>query len=128
VITSSAQPPDSESIKIHGIGSIPESAPGLENGKFVIGDDEEEEAEGEELEKDEKESAEPLSPVSDWEDSDVERNVGSHTVSGWNDDEEELSQFLCGLYHNLFREGARVESALQLAVRAHPKFKYTCHT
>ncbi|XP_078180654.1 phospholipase A I-like protein isoform X2 [Carex rostrata] len=127
VITSSAQPPDSESIKIHGIGSIPEPAPGLENGKFVIGDDEDEEAEEEELENDEKESAEPLSPVSDWEDSDVEKSGGSHIVSGWNDDEEDLAQFLSVLYDKLFREGARVDSALQLAIRAHPKFKYTCH-
>ena len=107
----------------------PEPAPGLENGKFVIGDDEDEdeEAEEEELENDEKESAEPLSPVSDWEDSDVEKSGGSHIVSGWNDDEEDLAQFLSVLYDKLFREGARVDSALQLAIRAHPKFKYTCH-
>ncbi|KAJ4813221.1 Patatin [Rhynchospora pubera] len=130
VITSSAQPPDTESIKIHGVGSIPESAPGVENGKFVIGDDEEEEeeeAKGEELEKDEKELAEPLSPASDWEDSDVDKSVGSHIVSGWDDDEEELSRFLCVLYDNLFREGTKVDLALQSAIRAHPKFKYTCH-
>jgi hypothetical protein len=65
VISSSFEPPDSQTIVYHGMdvnGS-------LENGKFVIGDEEADESE-----------PEPVSPVSDcWEDSDVEKG-GNHDM------------------------------------------------
>lgn len=110
VIAAAAEPPDSQSI-FHGSGEHN----GSENGKFVIGD-----------EDDEDEEAEPVSPVSDWEDSDPDK--GYDGPIDWNDDhEEELSQFVCLLYDMLFREGARVDVALQNALQSHPKLRYTCH-
>ena len=109
VISSSIEPPDSQAIAHHGMdvnGS-------LENGKFVIGDDEGDESE-----------PEPVSPISDWEDSDAEKNgEGNKDI----DDEEYLAQFICLLYDKLFREGVTVDTALQQALRAHPRLKYTCH-
>lgn len=107
VISSSMEPPDSQTIAYYGMdvnGS-------LENGKFVIGDEEAEESE-----------PEPVSPISDWEDSDAEKN-GNHDM----DDEEYLAQFMCLLYDKLFREGVTVDTALQQALRLHPKLKYSCH-
>ncbi|XP_068656988.1 phospholipase A I-like [Aristolochia californica] len=113
VVASSLEPPDRQLALFHGSGG---DFSGIENGRFEIG---EEEAEDEELEP------EPASPVSDWEDSDAEK--GDHS-SGWRDDEEEeLSQFVCLLYDSLFREGARVDVALQNALASHPKLRYTCH-
>ncbi|CAN6205555.1 unnamed protein product [Urochloa humidicola] len=107
VISSSIEPPDSQTIAYYGMdvnGS-------LENGKFVIGDEEAEESE-----------PEPVSPISDWEDSDAEKS-GNHDM----DDEEYLAQFMCLLYDKLFREGVTVDTALQQALRLHPKLKYSCH-
>ncbi|GJN11594.1 hypothetical protein PR202_ga29795 [Eleusine coracana subsp. coracana] len=83
----------------------------LENGKFVIGEDETDELE-----------PEPASPISDWEDSDAEKS-GNNDV----DDEEYLAQFICLLYDKLFREGVTVDTALQQALRLHPKLKFSCH-
>ncbi|RLN34890.1 hypothetical protein C2845_PM03G08670 [Panicum miliaceum] len=107
VISSSIEPPDSQAIGYYGMdvnGS-------LENGKFVIGDEEADESE-----------PEPVSPISDWEDSDAEKS-GNHDM----DDEEYLAQFMCLLYDKLFREGVTVDTALQQALRSHPKLKYSCH-
>lgn len=87
----------------------------FENGKFEIGD---EEAEDEE--------AEPASPVSDWEDSDLEKS-GDHTTNFWDEDEEELSQLVCELYDSLFRDGASIDVALQHALAAHRRLRYSCH-
>lgn len=109
VISSSVEPPDSQAIVYHGMdvnGS-------LGNGKFVIGDDEGDESE-----------PEPVSPISDWEDSDAEKNAETNKHI---DDEEYLAQFICQLYDKLFREGVTVDTALQQALRAHPRLKYTCH-
>ncbi|XP_062186520.1 phospholipase A I [Phragmites australis] len=107
VISSSIEPPDSQAIAFHGM----DVNGGLENGKFVIGDDEADELE-----------PEPVSPVSDWEDSDAEKS-GDHDM----DDEEYLAQFICLLYDKLFREGVTVDTALQQALRSHPKLKFSCH-
>jgi len=107
VISSSIEPPDSQAIAYYGMdvnGS-------LENGKFVIGDEEADESE-----------PEPVSPISDCEDSDAEKS-GNHDM----DDEEYLAQFMCLLYDKLFREGVTVDTALQQALRSHPKLKYSCH-
>ncbi|KAL6840609.1 hypothetical protein ACP4OV_029473 [Aristida adscensionis] len=108
VISSSIEPPDSQTIAYYGM----EVNGNLDNGKFVIGDDE----------ADELEPAEPVSPLSDWEDSDVEKG-GNHEI----DDEECLAQFMCLLYDKLFREGVTVDTALQQALRSHPKLKFNCH-
>ena len=87
----------------------------MENGKFEIG---EEEAEDDE--------AAPTSPVSDWEDSDAERNE-DHNLCFGDDDEEQLSQFVCQLYDSLFREGASINVALQHALSSHRRLGYVCH-
>ncbi|KAE8808992.1 phospholipase A I [Hordeum vulgare] len=109
VISSSVEPPDSQAIAYHGM----DVSGSLENGKFVIGDDEADESE-----------PEPVSPISDWEDSDAERNgEGNKDI----DEEEYLAQFICLLYDKLFREGVTVDTALQQALRAHPRLKYSCH-
>lgn len=111
VVSSSIEPPDTQSIALLANGEYNAS----ENGKFVIGDDEVED-----------EEPEPVSPVSDWEDSDLEKS-GDHLMNWLEDDEEDLSQFVCVLYESLFQDGARVDVALQQALRFHPKLRYTCH-
>ncbi|GKV16049.1 hypothetical protein SLEP1_g26757 [Rubroshorea leprosula] len=87
----------------------------LENGRFEIG---EEEAEDEEVEL--------TSPASDWEDSETEKN-GDRSTSFWDNEEEELSRFVCQLYDSLFREGASVDVAVQNALASHRKLRYSCH-
>uniref|UniRef100_J3MLE4 Patatin n=2 Tax=Oryza brachyantha TaxID=4533 RepID=J3MLE4_ORYBR len=108
VISSSIEPPDSQSIVYHGM----DVNGNLENGKFVIADDEASESE-----------PEPVSPTSDWEDSDAEKN-GDRSKDT---DDEYMAQFICLLYDKLFREGVTVDTALQQALRSHPKLKYYCH-
>ncbi|XP_050233000.1 phospholipase A I isoform X2 [Mercurialis annua] len=110
VISPSAEPPE---IPVTSHGSEDFHVP--ENGKFEIGD---EEAEDEETE--------PASPRSDWEDSDLEKN-GDLCVGFWDDEEEELSQFVCRLYDSLFQEGAKVDVALQNALASHRRLRYSCH-
>ncbi|KAK3125182.1 hypothetical protein QOZ80_7BG0601360 [Eleusine coracana subsp. coracana] len=107
VISSSIEPPDAQAISYHGM----DVNGNLENGKFVIVEDETDELE-----------PEPASPISDWEDSDAEKS-GNNDV----DDEEYLAQFICLLYDKLFREGVTVDTALQQALRLHPKLKFSCH-
>lgn len=85
--------------------------------KFEIGEEEAEDEEGED------EEAEPVSPVSDWEDSEN----GDRSTGFWDDDEEEVSQFVCQLYDSLFREGASVDVALRHALASHRKLRYSCH-
>lgn len=111
VICPSVEPPETQSVAFHGSGEFNYG----ENGKFEIG---EEEAEDEE--------AELSTPVSDWEDSDAEKN-GENFMQFWDDDEAELSQFICQLYDSLFREGSTVDDALQHALAAHRKLRYSCH-
>ncbi|KAJ6893002.1 phospholipase A I isoform X2 [Populus alba x Populus x berolinensis] len=98
VICPSVEPLEIPVTLVHGSGEYNV----LENGRFEIGEEE----------------AEPTSPVSDWEDSDPEKN-GDHSIGFWDDDEEELSQFVCKLYDLLFRVGARVDVALQNALAVH---------
>ena len=86
----------------------------MENGKFEIGEDEADD------------EATPASPVSDWEDGDAEENV-DRTLCFWDDDEEELSQFICQLYDSLFREGASIIVALKHALASHRRLGYVCH-
>ncbi|OWM83467.1 phospholipase A I isoform X2 [Punica granatum] len=91
----------------------------LENGRFEIGEEE----------VDEDEEAEPTSPMSDWEDSNPESSEDNHLPHKgfWDDDEAELSQFVCQLYDSMFREGASVEVALQHALASHRRVRYSCH-
>ncbi|OVA10564.1 Armadillo [Macleaya cordata] len=107
VICPSTKSPEMQLTSFNGSGEFDT----LENGRFEIGD---EEAEDEEVQQ-------PPSPVSDWEDSETEKG------QEWANDEEELSRFICLLYDALFREGARVDVALQHALGSHPKLRYSCH-
>ncbi|KAG8634374.1 hypothetical protein MANES_17G037100v8 [Manihot esculenta] len=112
VICPSADPPEIPVTSADGSGEFHV----LENGKFEIGEDDTED-----------EEAEPVSPLtSDWEDSEPEKNL-KHSMYFWDDDEEELSQFVCQLYDNLFREGARIDIALQNALASHRRMRYSLH-
>ncbi|CAL5345811.1 unnamed protein product [Camellia sinensis] len=111
VVCPSAEPQEMQLTTLHGYGDFN----ALENGKFEIGEEEMED-----------EEAEPASPGSDWEDSEPEKS-GEHSMGFWDNDEEELSQFVCQLYDSLFREGARVDVALQHALASHRKLRYSCH-
>ncbi|KAG8490576.1 hypothetical protein CXB51_013723 [Gossypium anomalum] len=108
VICPAAEPHD-VSVNISGEYNV------LENGKFEIG---EEDAEDEEVE------VETISPVSDW-DSDMEKN--EEHCTGFGDEEEELSRFVCQLYDLICREGARVDVALKTALASNRKLRYCCH-
>lgn len=110
VICPSSEPPESQLTNFDGSKELNV----MENGKFEIG---EEEADDENM---------PPSPMSDWEDSDAEKN-GDRTFSFWDDDEEELSQFICLLYDSLFKEGASVNVALQHALASYRRMGYVCH-
>ncbi|XP_038690686.1 phospholipase A I isoform X2 [Tripterygium wilfordii] len=114
VICPSAEPRETELTVLQGAGEFN----GLENGRFEIG---EEEAENEENVEEERGN-----PVSDWEDSDRDEK-GELSMGFWEDDEEELSQFICQLYDSLFREAMTVDLALQNALASHRKLRYSCH-
>ena len=91
----------------------------MENGKFEIGVDEGDD-----------EYTEPTSPTSDWEDSETDKGTTTGTDKGmlvWDDDEEELSRFVCQLYDSIFTGGARVNVALQQALASHRTIRYLCH-
>ncbi|XP_018456878.1 phospholipase A I isoform X2 [Raphanus sativus] len=97
-----------------------------DNGKFEIGEEEDEEEE-----EADREQTEPPTPTatSDWEDSDHEKmNRDDNKCSGlWEDEEEQVSEFVCQLYDMLFRENSSVDVALQKALASHRKLRYTCH-
>lgn len=111
VICPSAEPQDMQLPTFHGSGEFSS----LVNGRFEIGEEEVED-----------EEAEPPSPTSDWEDSEPERSL-ERSMFYLDDDEEELSQFVCQLYESLFRGGARVDFALQHALASHRSLRYSCH-
>lgn len=112
-VISSAEQPEMQIKGFNGSGEMNY----LETEKFEIGEDEGDE---------EYEATEPTSSVSDWEDGEAERGV-EHSAGFWDDEEEELSQFMCRLYDALFREGAKVDAALQLALASNRKLRYSCH-
>ncbi|XVF27843.1 hypothetical protein REPUB_Repub14bG0144100 [Reevesia pubescens] len=111
VICPTAEPQDVSLPTVSGSGGYN----ALENGRFEIG-----------IEDAEDEEAELISPVSDWEDSDFEKNGNHHSTGFWDEEEEELSRFLCQLYDSVFREGARVDVALKNALASHRKRRYSC--
>ncbi|CAL5199503.1 unnamed protein product [Lathyrus oleraceus] len=109
VICPSNEPPESQLMTLDGTNELNV----MENGKFEIGEDE---GDDENI---------PASPISDWEDSDAEKN--GDCGSFWDDDEEELSQFVCILYESLYKEGASVNVALQHALASYRRMGYVCH-
>ncbi|GAV81873.1 Arm domain-containing protein/Patatin domain-containing protein/LRR_8 domain-containing protein [Cephalotus follicularis] len=108
VICPLAEPHETSLTTFHGVGEFNI----WDNGRFEIGEEEEE-------------VTEPASPGSDWEDSDPDKSGAP--LGFWDDYEEELSKFVCQLYDSLFREGARVDVALQNALASHRKLRYFCH-
>ncbi|KAE8670588.1 Phospholipase A I [Hibiscus syriacus] len=75
-------------------------------GRFEIG--------GEDLEDEEPDfetEPEPLSPTSDWDDHDLK--TADHSTCFWEEEEEELSRFVCKFYDSVFHEGATVGVALK---------------
>ncbi|CAI9783903.1 unnamed protein product [Fraxinus pennsylvanica] len=111
VVCPSSEPEETQLALLYGSGEFST----FENGKFEIG---EEEAEDEETD--------PASPTSDWEDSEPEKN-GERSMPFWDDDEKELSQFVCALYDSLFQGSGRVDVALQNALASHRRLRYSCH-
>ncbi|KAH6831397.1 phospholipase A I-like protein [Perilla frutescens var. hirtella] len=111
VICPSSEPEELQLTSFYGAGEFSS----YENGKFEIG-----------YEEGEDEETEPSSPTSDWEDSDPDKN-GEQSLSLWDDDEKELSQFVTKLYGSLFQGGARVDAALKDALASHRSLRYSCH-
>eukprot|EP01018_Ginkgo_biloba_P003530 Gb_32589 [translate_table: standard] len=112
VIASSVDPPDLQPNGVMDGGVVSRDRSKLETERFVIGEDEDEE------------EAKPSSRDSDWEDSDFE---GCESRMEKQDEEKDLSGFVCIFYESLFREGVRADVALQNALDAYPKQQYCCH-
>ncbi|KAJ0843583.1 putative phospholipase A(1) [Helianthus annuus] len=111
VICPSSEPQEMQLTTFHGSTEFND----LDNGKFELGVDEGDD-----------EITEPVSPASDWEDSETDKSTDKGMLV-WDDDEEELSVFVCQLYDLIFMSGARVNVALQQALAAHPTIRYSCH-
>lgn len=97
----------------------------LGKGRFEIGEEDPED-EDSETETETESELETISPSSDWDDHDMEKNT-DHGTSFWDKEEEELSRFVCKLYDSIFREGATVDVALKNSLACHRKLRYTCH-
>ncbi|KAH9329902.1 hypothetical protein KI387_002010 [Taxus chinensis] len=111
IIAPSMEPPElQQNVNVDCMGGSRDGRK-PETGRFVIGEDDEEEGE-------------LSSPSSGWEDSDFE---GCEDKMEKQYGEKDLSGFVCTLYDNLFREGVRADMALQNALDVHPKQHYTCH-
>lgn len=108
VICPCSEPEELQLTSFYGAGEFSS----YENGKFEIG-----------YEEGEDEDPEPSSPTSDWED---DKN-GEQSLSLWDDDEKELSQFVTKLYDSVFQGGARVDVALKDALAPHRSLRYSCH-
>ncbi|KAM0054390.1 putative phospholipase A(1) [Helianthus debilis subsp. tardiflorus] len=111
VICPSSEPQEMQLTTFHGSTEFND----LDNGKFELGVDDGDD-----------EITEPVSPASDWEDSETDKSTDKGMLV-WDDDEEELSVFVCQLYDLIFMSGARVNVALQQALAAHPTIRYSCH-
>ncbi|KAM3362609.1 phospholipase A I [Capsicum galapagoense] len=111
VICPSTEPDEVQLSTFHGSGDFNS----FDNGKFEIGEEEAED-----------DDTEPSSPASDWEDSEPEKNEGNSRFF-WDDDEGELSQFICQFYESLFQGGSRIDAALQHARASHRSLRYSCH-
>ncbi|MBA0787077.1 hypothetical protein Gotri_027065, partial [Gossypium trilobum] len=93
----------------------------LGKGRFEIGDEDPEDEDSEtETETETESELETISPSSDWDDHDMEKNT-DHGNSFWDKEEDELSRFVCKLYDSIFREGATVDVALKNSLACHRK-------
>lgn len=124
VSPSSEAPPVSHPSAAAAPGEDPAAA-ATENGRFVIGDDDDSDDDGGGANAaGNDDGSPPGSPISDWEDSEGEDAARRPPEE---EEEEELSKFVCLLYETLYRDGARIDVALQHALRSHPKLRYSCH-
>lgn len=112
VICPSSEPEELQLTSFYGAGEFSS----YENGKFEIG-----------YEEGEDDDPEPSSPTSDWEDGDPTDKTGEQTLSLWDDDEKDLSQFVTKLYGSMFQGGVRVDVALKDALSSHRSLRYSCH-
>lgn len=112
VICPSSEPQEMQLTTFHGSTELND----LGSGKFEIGVDE----------GDDEYTEQPISPASDWEDSETDKGTDKGMLV-WDDDEDELSRFVCQLYDSIFASGARVNVALQQALASHPSIRYSCH-
>ncbi|KAG8385717.1 hypothetical protein BUALT_Bualt03G0074200 [Buddleja alternifolia] len=110
VVCPSSQPEEIQLTSFYGAGEFSS----FENGKFEIGEEGEDE-----------DTAEISSPASDWEDNEPER-YGERSLSFWDDDEKELSQFVNEFYDSLFQGGGTVDVALKTALASHRSLRYSC--
>ncbi|PWA63242.1 armadillo-type fold protein [Artemisia annua] len=93
----------------------------LENFKFEIG--------LEEVEEEEDCGTTITSPNSDWENM-TQRGTpvkDQGTLIWDDDDEEDLSKFICLIYDSVHIKGGRVDVALQQAVASNRTMRYLCH-
>lgn len=111
VICPSSEPDEVQLSTFHGSGDFNS----FDNGKFEIGEEEAED-----------DDTEPTSPASDWDDSEPDESEGRSQFF-WDDDEGELSQFICQFYESLFQGGSRIGAALQQARASHRSLRYSCH-
>ncbi|KAI3682880.1 hypothetical protein L1987_83215 [Smallanthus sonchifolius] len=90
----------------------------LQNSKFEIG-----------VEEPEDEDLCAASPISDWENMTERDTPGANrgTLIWDDDDEEQLSKFICQIYESMHLIGDRVDLALQQALASHRSMRYSCH-
>ncbi|KAM0012207.1 putative phospholipase A(1) [Helianthus debilis subsp. tardiflorus] len=89
----------------------------LQNAKFEIGEEPEDEDLG------------ITTPSSEWENM-TERDTpcaDGGTLIWDDDDEEELSKFICEIYESIHLRGERVDFAVRQALASHRSIRYSCH-
>ncbi|XP_071687897.1 phospholipase A I-like [Rutidosis leptorrhynchoides] len=114
VICPSKEPQETQLTTFHGSCDLTE----LQNAKFEIGLDEVEE-----------EDVGTTSPTSDWENMTERNSISTNqgTLIWDDDDEHELSKFICQIYDSIHLGGDTVDVALQQARVLHRTMRYTCH-
>nr|XP_043611234.1 phospholipase A I-like [Erigeron canadensis] len=114
VIRPTTEPQETHLTSFHGSCDLSE----IENAKFEIG-----------LEEVEEDDVGAISPNSDWENMTERNSPGTDRgILIWDDDdEEELSKFICQVYDLIHFGGYRVDVALQQALASHRTMRYSCH-
>ncbi|KAI7752594.1 hypothetical protein M8C21_010642, partial [Ambrosia artemisiifolia] len=88
----------------------------LQNAKFEIG-----------VEEHEEDDLGTTSPVSEWENMTERDTTDAGTLIWDDDDEEELSKFICEIYESIHLRGERVDFAVRQALASHRSIRYSCH-
>ncbi|KAL8259333.1 hypothetical protein R6Q59_027286 [Mikania micrantha] len=111
VVCPSTEPKETHLTSFYGSCDLIE----LQNPKFEIGVDDPED-----------EDLRTTSPISDWENM-TTPGTDRGTLNLDDDDEEQLSKFMCDIYESMHLRGDRVDFALQKALVSHPSMRYSCH-